>query len=334
DPANQTAKDYMERVGAGGSATEAPLSLPPEPKFDDIFADEALESSDERSAFGVSEPPSIPSPQRAAGPAKSSAARPSRQTPLTAIIAVVGLLVLGAVGWFVWSKFMGKPVTDPAVTQATLQHAIILAQAGKYDQAISTLQEIKPEDPQHDRAITMIADYQHKKTQAAEMVEGRPAGVYYQEQMSAGRAAFETKDYDRAKKAFEQALRVRALPADARQMYDTAAQQAAKLDSAKALFNERKYQDAINNLQAMLTQDPQNKSIQRMLIDAHFNLGATARQEERLPEALQEFDNVLKSDPNDELAKRSRELASRYGGQKRDLLYKIYVKYLPLRQVS
>ena len=149
-----------------------------------------------------------------------------------------------------------------------------------------------------------------------------------------GRAAFEARDYDKAKKAFEQALRVRALPADAKKMYDTAAQQAAKLDSAKALFNERKYGDAITNLESMLTQDPQNKSIQRMLIDAHFNLGATALQEERLPEALQEFENVLKSDPNDELAKRSRELASRYNGQKKDLLYKVYVKYLPLRQVS
>jgi hypothetical protein len=42
----------------------------------------------------------------------------------------------------------------------------------------------------------------------------------------------------------------------------------------------------------------------------------------------------LKNDPNDELAKRSRTLADRYSGepQKKDLLYKIYVKYLPLRK--
>ena len=36
-------------------------------------------------------------------------------------------------------------------------------------------------------------------------------------------------------------------------------------------------------------------------------------------------------DPNDDLAKRSRTLAERYSGQPKDLLYKIYVKYLPLR---
>jgi len=45
---------------------------------------------------------------------------------------------------------------------------------------------------------------------------------------------------------------------------------------------------------------------------------------------------VLKLDPNDALAKRSRELAVRYNAprQQRDLLYHIYVKYLPLRQTS
>jgi hypothetical protein len=49
---------------------------------------------------------------------------------------------------------------------------------------------------------------------------------------------------------------------------------------------------------------------------------------------MREFDEVLKTDPNDELAKRSRLLAERYSGQPKDLLYKIYVKYLPLRNVG
>jgi hypothetical protein len=43
---------------------------------------------------------------------------------------------------------------------------------------------------------------------------------------------------------------------------------------------------------------------------------------------------VLKNDPNDTMAKRSKELAERYSGQPKDLLYKIYVKYLPLRNVT
>ena len=69
-----------------------------------------------------------------------------------------------------------------------------------------------------------------------------------------------------------------------------------------------------------------------MLTDAHFNLGATALQEEKMQDAIREFDRVLQADPKDELARRSKEIAERYQGQPTDLLYKIYVKYLPLRQ--
>ena len=95
-----------------------------------------------------------------------------------------------------------------------------------------------------------------------------------------------------------------------------------------------RYQDAIGNLEILLQQDPQNASMKRMITDAHFNLGATALQEERMADAMKEFDEVLKRDPTDELATRSKLLAERYNGQPKDLLYKIYVKYLPLRRSS
>ena len=41
-----------------------------------------------------------------------------------------------------------------------------------------------------------------------------------------------------------------------------------------------------------------------MLTDAHFNLGATSLQEEKMADAIREFDEVLRAEPNDELAKR------------------------------
>ena len=164
------------------------------------------------------------------------------------------------------------------------------------------------------------------------MVDGRPAAVFYQENLAAGRTAYDAHDYVSAKKSFEQAIRVKPLPPDMKQAYDSASQQVAKLETARMLFAERKYVDVVNSLTPMLQADPQNKNIQRMIVDAHFNLGATALQEERLTDAVREFEEVLKSDPNDELARRSLDLAKRYDNQTRDLLYKIYVKYLPLRE--
>ena len=154
----------------------------------------------------------------------------------------------------------------------------------------------------------------------------------YEERVAAGRAAFQQRDYLAAKKAFDEAIQIKPLPPDLKNAYDTATQQAAKLSVARTLFEERKYADAIAALEPIRAREPDNVSVRRMLIDAYFNRGALALQQDRLAEAIRQFDAVLKEDPNDELARRSRELAERYEGQPRDLLYRIYVKYLPMRQ--
>jgi tetratricopeptide (TPR) repeat protein len=343
DPGNRTAGDYMERLAdtgtEGGAAGFGAYSAPPAESYD-IFADDALSGSYETPVLLPPDPDDEPGTTSARPSTKKSGAvksapvkvKAKTQLPMGLIGGVVVVLLLAAGGWFAYSKFTSKPAADPGATKAIFTQAQSLAAKGKYDQAIAVLQDVKPDDPQHDRALNLIADLQHKKTQAAEMVDGRPAAVVYQEALANGKAAFEAHDFDTAKKQFEMAVRVKPLPDDMKAAYDTSSQQVAKLDAAKTLFSERKYSDAITNLQALAQQDPENKNIQRMLTDAHFNLGAASLQEAKLPEAIKEFDEVLKVEPADELAKRSRELAVQYNGQDKDLLYRIYVKYLPLRQ--
>lgn len=338
DPANATAHDYMDRLATsvaegGAAAVETPYIAPPPEKYD-IFDDEPTPE-------GFDEPLAPPEPSAAPAPAKKGAAKaapvkaaPKKKASMMPIVAIIAVVVLGAGGWFAWQKLSHKSNVDPAATEAAFTQANGLAKRGQFDQAIAVLQEIKPEDPQHDKAVLMIADLERKKAQGAALIDGKPAEEYFQEQLTAGRLAFDAHDYDGAKKAWEGATRVHPLPPDMKMSYDAAAQQVAKLDAAKALFHERRYQDAIANLQPLAQQDPQNANIRRMLIDAHFDLGAQALQEERTADATTEFDEVLKVDSTDELAKRSKELASRYNNQPKDLLYKIYVKYLPLRQVG
>lgn len=336
DPGNLTAHDFLERmsntVSDGGSAGfEAPF-IPPSPQLSDIFDDDAGMSG----SYDTLKPPEAIPEKKAvkakAAPSPAPVKRSSRTTGILATIAVVVIVAGG--GWFLWSKFMGKPAYDPSATQALFRQADALAKRNRYDQAIAMLRDVKPADPQHDKALEMIADLQHKKAQAAELVGGRPAAIVYEENVAAGRTAFDGHDYDAAKTAFDTASRIKPLAPDLALMYTTASQQVAKLDVAKTLFTEQKYLDAIANLDPLLAADPQNQSIRRMITGAHFNLGATALQEERTADAILQFDEVLKSDPNDDLAKRSKTLAERYTGQPKDLLYKIYVKYLPMRKVT
>jgi Tfp pilus assembly protein PilF len=325
DPGNVTAQDYLARMDQGAPAPEVEEAS----TYESVLEDDSVSGT-----FGESVEPEaapIPSPTTRKPTAKAAAAA-RKGAPKTAMIAIAAVVVLAAAGWFGWSKFVSKPAVDPVATQGIIHRAGVLGQEGKFDEAIAMLRDIKPTDTQYDAALSLIADLQQKKARAATMVEGKPATAFYDENLAAGRSAFLSHDYVAAKRAFENAMRVKPLPPDMKAAYDTAAQQVGKLDAARQMFVERKYQDVINSLQPALLQDPQNKNIQRMILDAHFNLGAQALQQEDLEAAKREFDAVLKADPTDELARRSRDLAERYEGQPKDLLYRIYVKYLPLRQ--
>ncbi|MGZ8829563.1 MAG: tetratricopeptide repeat protein [Thermoanaerobaculia bacterium] len=329
DPGNVTAQDYLQRVDSPAASAPAFAPSAQTEKYDSSLLDE--DSSEGGYGAAAPAPPAPAARRPAAGKAapKPSAASAKRPTALIAVVVIVLVVIAG--GWFAWTKFMRHPATDPGAAHAAFDRATELSQQGKYDQAMTTLQEIKPGDSQYEKALGMIDEIQRKKAKASATIDGKPAGLHYDENVAAGRAAFDAHDYVSAKKSFEQAMRVKPLPADVRPAYDQSAQQVGKLESARSLFAERKYQDAIATLQSLLQQDPQNRNVQRMILDAHFNLGATALQDERLPDAKREFDEVLKADPSDELAKRSKDLADRYDGQPKDLLYKIYVKYLPLR---
>ena len=329
DPNNSTANDYLQRINSGAAAPAPAPVIPPSV----VPAHTILDEDEPVGSYDSLAPPEPVKPAAKKAPVKAAPAPvASGKKPTMLIAAAVAAVVLIAGGWFAWSKFMSEPAADPAATRAIISEATQLGQSGRYDLAISKLQDIKPGDPQYDKALVLIADLQAKKNRASAMVDGRPAAVFYQENLAAARTAYDAHDYVSAKKSFEQAMRVKALPPDMKQAYDAAAQQVAKLQTARTLFAERKYADVVSSLTPMLQEDPQNKNIQRMIVDAHFNLGATALQEERLTDAAREFEEVLKSDPNDELARRSLDLAKRYDNQTRDLLYKIYVKYLPLRQ--
>lgn len=338
DPRNSSAQEHLDRLGetVEGRSPSKPANVyvapPPDEKYGGDLFDDELSMSGYDTPLVPPDPSTVAAiPAGTKAKAKAAPAPAARKLPLGLIAIVLGVLVLGAGGWFVWSRMSTDEVETAGEGESIMARATMLAKNGRYDQAIALLRDIKPGDPRHNDSLVMIADLQKKKSTSAALIDGIPAAEYFDQRAAAGAAAFAVGDYVAAKTAFEQALRVKALPPDLKAQYDSAAQQASKLDAAKALFSERRYSEAIANLQPLLEAEPQNASIRRMVVDAHFNLGAMALQEERIADAVRELDEVLKMDPNDELARRSKELAVRYNGEPKDLLYKIYVKYLPLR---
>lgn len=343
DPTNSQAQDYLARAN---EPVQAPRSSYIAPSMDDsldlgMLDEEELPPGFEAPLIPPSpgSAPAAPASTRTTGKSPAVKARPaaassSRKLPMPLIAGVVVVLLLAGGAWWFFTRSSGEAAPEAGGGQAVIARATTLAGMGKYDQAIKLLQDIQPNDPQHDEALVLIADLRRKMSSAAQMIDGIPADQFYEQKLQAAQEAFAAHDYVVAKNAFDQAARAKALPPDMKAMQDAAAQQVSKLDNAKGLFAERKFAEAIANLEPLLAQEPDNLAIRKLLIDAHFNTGVMALQEERTGDATRELDEVLKVNPNDEIAKRSRELAARYEGQPKDLLYKIYVKYLPLRQAT
>lgn len=163
------------------------------------------------------------------------------------------------------------------------------------------------------------------------MIDGRPATEVFQELIGRANAAFAANDYVAAKAALEQAAAIQALPPEARQLYDQVNVHAAQFENARNLFSSGDYPAAIAASEAILQQNPENANARDLISRARFNMGVQALQEERLGDAVAQFDALLETNPDDELARRARELAVRYDGTNKDLLYRIFVKYLPTR---
>ncbi|MGA7615535.1 MAG: hypothetical protein WBX15_10190 [Thermoanaerobaculia bacterium] len=330
DSTNPTALDYLEKIQQSGGAIP-PVTTPPSPAASDALFADIRAGEDEAIA---SEFASAPPPPRSAArqrPSPAPAAPGGKKLPMP-LLAGVGVVILLLAGWFGYQKF-ATPGGDPtaAQTESMFAKARTMASQGDFDGAIRLLSGVAPDNANHDRALEMIADFKNKKEAASSTIGGRPADQVFRELVEQGKTAYRSRDFLAAKEAFEKANAIRALSASDQQLFQDASGRVSKLDSARALFKEGNYEGAILNLETLKKQDPDNATIDRLITDAHYNLGVKALQDERLPDAITEFGSVLEANPNDQTARRSRDLATRYDGQPRDLLYKIYVKYLPIR---
>lgn len=301
-------------------------SSPPALDLDDDLSDYA-EPAAAPPPPPVAEEPSLAAPSIGTGPKRI-------RLPLGAIAAVVGIVALAAAGWFAYRYFFAGSdgeLASIAETEAKIEEAETLAAAGELGRAIQVLLSIRAQDPNHERALEMIAELKARQQRESGVIGGRPAQQVFQELVEKGKSLFRDADYVAAKQAFEEASAIQQLPPDARDLYDVARQKVGRLDHATVLFREGNYVEAISTLREILQEDPQHRNARQMLVNAHYNLGALALKESRLDEAIVHFDQVLAENPNDEMARRSRDLAARYQGEAKDLLFRTYVKYLPLR---
>ncbi|MBW3566176.1 MAG: tetratricopeptide repeat protein [Acidobacteria bacterium] len=322
EPDSFKAQEYLDKLDAHAATSGAAAIPPPPAASGDMYEGPDLSDEDSLEPSAGPRRPGVP-PVAPAKPEKSSKG-------LLIVAALVAVVAVG--GWFAWSMISGGEATESEVsstiTQGKLNRAEMLAGQGSFDDAIELLSSIQPGDPFRDQAIEKIAEY---RAQAASMIDGRPAAEVREELLVEAREAFAAEDFIGAKRAFEEAAQIAPLDASDSATYQQVSAEVSGLEQALLLFNQGNYRETLRAVSAFLAREPDNPNAQRLAASANYNLGVNALKDENTSGAIEYFTEAVRLDPDDIEAQRALELARRYDGASKDLLYRIFVKYLTAR---
>lgn len=115
-----------------------------------------------------------------------------------------------------------------------------------------------------------------------------------------GRSSFENKAYSQAQGEFETSLKYNKACPECRQYIDQIQEKSriSLRDDAIALYNEKKFKDAIVKFEAIAEENPKDSQIQNYLAKSHFEQGLILFGKEDYLAARDEFQASLKYDKN------------------------------------
>jgi len=280
-------------------------------------------------------------------PAKVAAVRERRPGKLFAIVGSVVLVAALGGGWFVWqnkdrffpnSQQPEEPggaasATDP-IAQATALH-----KAGKDARAVNQLKHIPPSDPHYQQAQDLIKQWGGApgagpvpvETPAAAPTPAAPAVPPERlAALDAAHKAYAEGSYIRAAEILEQAANTGRLDPGDEDMLARAKAQIEPLAKQIELFKQHEWEYLVHDLWRIRDKTP-SRDVDSMLIDSYYDLGVRDLQRSDAVKAADKFKEALNLAPNDAVLKRHMQFAQTYQERQKDLLYKIYVKYLTYR---
>ena len=274
-------------------------------------------------------------------------AKPTRNKAFVLVGSAVLVLALAG-GAFVYLNkdrlFPNSQTEDPAAAQAAGQEdpiarATALQKEGKTERAISLLRRLPPEDPKYQRAQELIAQWGAALTPAAAgtgpaAAPGPAAPAIPPERLAlltSARDAYQGGSYLEAIERYETAQQKGQLePSDA-EMLANSRRQLEPLAKLIDLVQQSEWELALRDLWHMHEADPANRDVTRLMVDSYYNLAVRDLQRNDTKQALQNFREARGLDPDDRDLQRQIAFAEAYQSRTKDMLYRIYVKHLPLR---
>jgi len=96
-------------------------------------------------------------------------------------------------------------------------------------------------------------------------------------------------------------------------------------------FRQHEWEYILRELWIKHENDPSNRDVTQLLVDSNYNLGVRDLQRNDATKAVSWLTDAVKLQPDDAVVRRQYLFAQTYQERPKDLLYKIYVKYLPYR---
>ena len=336
-PNHASARDYLARLDS--DEPPFPAAEPEARPASGTVAGEGLEEADAEKVAPPRRRPSRPRPAKPTMPgtmaAKVSpaASRVRRFVYLGAAIFVV----VAASGWFLWSRssslFPNAETTAQVPAPDPIARATVLFEQGKQSIAIAQLRRLGPDHPSYAEAQALIFQWE------SGLAEPEP-GVDPEAERMAQRA--ELLQRARGLVALEQYIAADELLTQADSVAELSGEDAAlaarideRLDPIRTqieIYKQGEWAIALRDLWRMRENGLRDPVATRLMVDCYYNLGVrdlqrgdTGSAEKRFVEAIE-----LQAGDSEEL-ERLRRFARLYSERKPDLLYRIFVKFLPFR---
>ncbi len=354
-PGYVAAREYLQQIDAGtpivvprsaGSSGAPSMAANAASAADTLLPMESLGPLDDlkEEILVPPDPSEVAAAERKSAP-KRGKARAGRARQMFVIVGSLVLLLVLAGGWYVFQNrdqffpnsetegALGSPRTDP------IAEAQALHDSGKTPRAISLLRRLPPSDPQYQQAQALIAQWEATLepkggAPAAATPAVAPAPVIPAPQaalLTAAREALAAGSRIQAVEYFEQAAKMGKLGPEETALFASAREQLQPLSRQIDLFHQHEWDFILNDLWRMHEANPGDRDVKRLIVDSYYNLGIRDLQRSDPAKAVEKFKEALRLAPEDTLLKRHHQFAQTYQDRPKDLLYRIYVKYLALR---
>ena len=347
-PGYVLAQEYLEKIRERESA--GPVAAPPAPapdrrpsgEFTAAAAPARTAGARERLAEEILVPPdpneARPAARRSAVPAAAGSAR--RRTPMSPRFLLIGgavLLLVAGAGWFLstrWTSLFpnSRPVDTPAPAVVDpLARARQLHAEGKTAMAIPQLRRIPPQDPHYAEAQTLISQWEALVRDAEKPKLSPHQAQTRRTLIEDARRALETGENVRARSLLEQARAIAPLEGGDAELAATTQERLAGLADELRMYQQGDFEYLLNSLWRRRETEKGNRDLDRLIVDSYYNLGVLDLQRGDPGAARAKFEEALKLDANDADLVRVQRFARVYQTRGEDLLYRIFVKYLPAR---